>query len=329
MKICSCLLLTAAVWLGTPAVASPLSTLYLGASVSDGSGNVVNVTQSNTSATASTVLSGSVATPYCGYDNCGTSLYGGSNVFGTITSFVSGQAFCTAPVYIGCTGARTSSDYQSYSWDGVQIGTIAGGSGLLELQYIMQGVLDSGGNSDATVEGFFGDSANSETVFIKVEFEDCPLGPYTCNTIDGGHGVPIGSGVDYNGSTSVFTFTKELFPNGDWDGNWDYTVYGTVIIPVSSNSSDALFMQITGGGAATGGGSFYSAYVDPQIGGAQFYDPTGTTLLTGVTLTSTSGFDYTLQIPPTGTPEPSTFYLLGVGVVGIWFGRKRTGGERI
>lgn len=100
---------------------------------------------------------------------------------------------------------------------------------------------------------------------------------------------------------------------------WDYTVSGTMILPVNSNSSDPLGLEVHGGSDIYGGGIFAPSNLfrgtgDLRIGGARFYNSAGTALLSGVTLQSDSGFDYSRSL---AAPEPSTFGLIASAIVAL------------
>jgi hypothetical protein len=62
--------------------------------------------------------------------------------------------------------------------------------------------------------------------------------------------------------------------------------------------------------------NWFSLTDDPQLGGAQFYNAAGTSLLAGVSLTSNSGFDYTQPLS-SSTPEPATFGMIAIGLIGL------------
>lgn len=52
-----------------------------------------------------------------------------------------------------------------------------------------------------------------------------------------------------------------------------------------------------------------------RAGGAQLLDPNTLTPITGATLLSESGFDYTAPIPPSAVPEPASLSLLAAGAL--------------
>lgn len=163
----------------------------------------------------------------------------------------------------------------------------------------MQGVI--GGSINGYFDGSFGDLNNSNAI---VGFQ---IGLVQC----GGCGeAPTYSIFDRaNGSTISVSFA----PDQNFVDYWDYTVSGTMIVPVSSNSTDGLEYQVSGSTDVAGDDLQESnGNADLQVGGAQVYNAAGTQLLSGVTLTSDSGFDYTQPIP--ASPEPATLGLIAASL---------------
>jgi hypothetical protein len=304
--------------LGTPTAFG--STLGIGDGAATGLGSA-NTNQINTSATASTVLTGSGATPACtDPNNCATASYSVSNQFGRISLAFSTSALCTVPLCGPSVGGYNYAEASfngstNYGIDGIQIGTVPGGSGLLELGYLMRGTIGGGGAPAGDLYGyldaFIGDNTNPNTVGFSVELAQPPALPNA--------GPLLPSVVQLAPLANGSTLFSSITPDPNLANTWDYAVYGTMVIPVSSNSSDALIMDVVGtsndyAGPAYHPSMWFSASDDPSIGGAQVYDSTGTSLLSGVTITSTSGFDYTQPLADS-VPEPATFGLIAVGLV--------------
>jgi len=329
VKVCSCcFLILTAVWLGTPTPAAGSTvygtTLSIGDYANTGLGSA-STTQTDSSATASTVLAGSGTTPACtDPNNCATTSYSVSNQVGQINLSFNTSASCT---YGGILCGPNASGLYHYaeaefnagvnsSSDGIQVGTIPGGSGLLEVQYLIQGTIGAGGGfANGALSVFLGDLNDPNTVAFSVNFTDCTI-PALCGT-DLSYSPTISSSLLANGSTMLSTLT----PDGSLAGTWDYSVYETLVIPVSSGLQDALSMDVIGSsdnvaGPAYTPANWFSLTDDPQLGGAQFYNAAGTSLLAGVSLTSNSGFDYTQPLS-SSTPEPATFGMIAIGLIGL------------
>jgi hypothetical protein len=200
--------------------------------------------------------------------------------------------------------------------DGIQIGTIPGGSGLLELQYLMQGTIGAGGlDSSGNLAFQLGDNNNNNTIAFNLVLQSCPS---LC-------GPNIPSSPFFQGLllANGYTMFSNVQPDGLLANTWDYSIHGTMIIPVTSNSADAILNSVRGasdiGGSIASGAptNWFSANDDPEVGGARFYDATGTNLLSGVTINSTSGYDYTRQI--VSAPEPATLGMIAIGIVVVAF----------
>jgi hypothetical protein len=318
-----------ATWLATPADGSPIYGATVGR-VQDFANTGIGSASTNlsaVSATASTVFTGSGSTPACtNLNNCATASYSVADRFGDISLSFATSANCTPGT--GPCGPNATGPYAyaeavfngsvNTNSDGIQIGTIAGGTGLLEVPYLMQGTIGGSGapvgNGYGGISADLGDLNNPDTVVFGVELSSS--GPY------------VVSQDLANGSTLFYVLT----PDAILANTWDYTAYGTIIIPVSSGLQDALEMDVVGSSDVYAGPAYnptmwFNLTDDPQIGGAQFYNSAGTTLLTGVNITSASGFDYTQPIPSSSVPEPATFALIGSALVALAM-RRRTGSAR-
>lgn len=284
--------------LATPAAAS---TLNISDTATTGLGSA-NTQQFNSSPTASTILTGSGSTPACtDPKNCATANYSVSDQFGRISLAFSTYASCTYSVAANCGPSIGGFHYAEAEFngvnnngiDGIQIGTIPGGSGLLELQYLMQGTIGAGGGfSSGNLAFQLGDNNNNNTVAFSLMLQNCPSlcgptpsSPYFQNVLLA-NGSPMFSNVQ---------------PDGVLANTWDYSIHGTMIIPVTSNSADAILNRVDGASDIVGG----------------LYDVTGTNLLSGVTINSTSGYDYTRQI--VSAPEPAAFGMIAIGLVVMAF----------
>jgi hypothetical protein len=325
MKTCLYLhssLILIAVLLGTPASGSPIygTTLITEDFATTGLGTA-STDQVNSTATLSTVLTGSGSTPACANaNNCATTSYSVSDQVAHVSLSFSSSATCmTSPCGPSANGlypyaeANFNGSINSVS-DGIQVGTVPSGSGLLGLQYVMQGTI--GGSGAPAGSGYgaisvdLGDLSNPDTLSFAVELG--PLGP------------SVQPQELNNGSTVLSSFT----PDSSLANTWDYTVVGVFFLPVSSGLQDALSIDEVGtadeyAGPAYNPSMWFSITDDPQIGGALFYDSTGTSLLSGVTLTSASGFDYTQPIPTSATPEPAQVLITSVGLAVMVILRKR------
>jgi hypothetical protein len=117
------------------------------------------------------------------------------------------------------------------------------------------------------------------------------------------------------GSTMNLVFTPD--PNNA--GEWDYSATGTAMIPFESG---ALYLQsfiyVSGscdsdyGSCASSANFLHTAL----IGDATIYNSSGNPV-PGATFVSQSGYDYTQPLQQTNTPEPSTFVLVAIALLGI------------
>lgn len=153
--------------------------------------------------------------------------------FDTYASCTYGNAQSCGPSVSGlyhCAEADFGATF-NYGSDGIEIGTVPGGSGLLEVQHLMQGTIGGGGGfTNGVIQGFLGDLTNPNTVVFDVGLTVCP---YLCN--DPNTSPYFQQAALANGSTMFTT----LMPDNSLADTWDYSVYGTMIIPISSNSSIA------------------------------------------------------------------------------------------
>ena len=112
--------------------------------------------------------------------------------------------------------------------------------------------------------------------------------------------------------TNNYGSTATYLPSGS-----QHLIAGTAYIPFS-NGVLTLNQQMAGQWRCYHGNTcqyYFDFFNSAMVGNARILDETGTTLISGATITSESGYDYTQPIADTSVPEPGSLIAVASGLL--------------